>query len=68
MKHLFFLALNTTVKALPNAHSNRLDSSERKESTCITHHSTILHLFHLGSQLDIPWFKRKSIFKMTLGA
>lgn len=63
---LFFFWL--LILHLPNAHSKRLDPSERKESTCITHHDTILHLFHLGSQLDIPWFKRKSICKMALGA
>lgn len=70
MKRLlsFFLALNTTVKALPNAHSKGLDPSERKESTRITHLTTILQLFHLGLQLDVLWFKRKSICKMALGA
>lgn len=63
-----FLALTNTLKALPNAHSKRLDPFERKESTCVTHPSAILRLFHLGSQSDIPWFKKKSICKMAPGA
>lgn len=57
-----FVALNTAFKALPSAHSRRLDPFERKESTCTAHHSSVCTFSIWGR------FKRKSICKMALRA
>lgn len=55
-----FVALNTAFKALPSAHSRRLDPFERKESTCTAHHSSVCTFSIWGR------FKRKSIYKIAL--